>query len=519
MESDNTKASPLKSGYAASADPEVDMDKGQVALAGIPDMHLKRNFSIVSIIALGYNNTNSWVAIATSFAIAIQSGGAVSLLYGILLVTAAMFCTGVTLAELASVYPTAGGQYHFTSILAPKRWSRGLSYFSGMAAVFAWVTLGASIALAGTEALLAIVIRWQPSYEAQSWHYFLVYQLLNAVMVIYNIFLTNKTLWVYNLGFILSISTFLAIIIACPVRSSAHVNTSKTWSQFVNGSGGWPDGISFLTGLSTPQFMFSGLDAALHLAEECLEPARIVPKALLVTVIVGLLTGFPFAIAILYSYDNIEASLTTPTGFPIYFIWEKATRSPTAATVFMVALFVVSFVALNAVHQTASRLTWSFARDDALFFSSRLSSIHPTLGVPVWAILLDGAAVLLVGIVYVCSTTAIIAFNAFISTTVVVAQISYAIPALLLLFGGRSPQYLPPDRPFKVPNMLGYVCNVVCVIWAIILTIFFCFPTEFPVTGSNMNYASVVLVVMLILGVGNWFAYAKRHYHGPRLDI
>ena len=61
--------------------------------------------------------------------------------------------------------------------------------------------------------------------------------------------------------------------------------------------------------------MFSGLDAALHLAEECLEPARIVPKALLVTVIVGLLTGFPFAVAILYSYDDIEASLTTPTGY------------------------------------------------------------------------------------------------------------------------------------------------------------------------------------------------------------
>lgn len=117
---------------------------------------------------------------------------------------------------------------------------------------------------------------------------------------------------------ILSISTFLAIIITCPVRSSAKVNTSETWSQFVNGSGGWPDGISFLTGLSTPQFMFSGLDAALHLAEECLEPARIVPKALIVTVTVGLLTGFPFAIAILYSYSNVESSLSTPTGY-VYF--------------------------------------------------------------------------------------------------------------------------------------------------------------------------------------------------------
>jgi hypothetical protein len=91
--------------------------------------------------------------------------------------------------------------------------------------------------------------------------------------------------------------------------------------------------------------------------------------------------------------------------FPIYFIMESAARSPAAATVFMAALFVVSCVALTAVHQTASRLTWSFARDEALFFSSRLSKIHPSLGVPVLALILNGILVLLVGIVYIISTT------------------------------------------------------------------------------------------------------------------
>lgn len=84
---------------------------------------------------------------------------------------------------------------------------------------------------------------------------------------------------------------------------------------------------------------------------------------------------------------------------------ESAARSPAAATVFMAALFVVSCVALTAVHQTASRLTWSFARDEALFFSSRLSKIHPSLGVPVLALILNGILVLLVGIVYIISTT------------------------------------------------------------------------------------------------------------------
>jgi choline transport protein len=182
-----------------NGNPEIELATGQVVM-GLLDMPMKRKFGILSIIAVGYNISNSWVAIATSFAIAVQSGGAVSLLYGIVAVTVAMLCTGVTLAELASVYPTAGGQYHFTSILASERWSRGLSYFSGLAAVFSWITLAASIAVASTQALVAVVIRWQPEYVPHAWHYFLVYQLFNVVMVVYNIFLTNRTLWVYNAG-------------------------------------------------------------------------------------------------------------------------------------------------------------------------------------------------------------------------------------------------------------------------------------------------------------------------------
>jgi choline transport protein len=316
--------------------PEIELATGQVVM-GLPDTPMKRKFSILSIIAVGYNISNSWVAIATSFAIAVQSGGAVSLLYGIVTVTVAMLCTGVTLAELASVYPTAGGQYHFTSILASERWSRGLSYFSGLAAVFSWITLAASIAVASTQALMAVVIRWQPEYVPQAWHYFLVYQLFNIVMVVYNIFLTNRTLWVYNAGctspatslltipcslrpmltsstVLLSLGTFLAITITCPARSHTEVDSWAIWTQFTNGSGGWPNGISFLTGLSTPQFMLSGLDATLHLAEECLEPERIVPKAVLVTVVVGFLTAFPFSIAVIYSYRDVESSLSSPTG-------------------------------------------------------------------------------------------------------------------------------------------------------------------------------------------------------------
>ncbi|KAL2817428.1 amino acid/polyamine transporter I [Aspergillus cavernicola] len=512
---EESKPSTLKPNNGNAHASDTEMVKGEVGIVGQLGMPMKRKFNFLSIVAVGYNISNSWVAIAASFAIAIQSGGAVSLLYGIILVTFAMLCTGVTLAELASVYPTAGGQYHFTSILASRRWSRGLSYFSGLAAIFSWICLGASIGLSGTNALMAIIIRWQPTYQPRTWHYFLVFQLFNVAIVLYNAFITNRTLWVHNIGFLLSISTFLVITITCPARSGVQVNSQEIWGTLINGSGGWPDGISFLTGLSTPQFMLSGLDATLHLAEECLEPERVVPKAILATVLVGFLTAFPFSIGIIYSTSDVAESLSTKTGFPIYHIWEKATHSPAASTVFMASLFLISCVAFNAVHQTASRLTWSFARDEALFFSSKLSSVHPTLGIPLYALLLDGILVLLVGIVYVCSSTA---FNSFISTTVIVAQISYAIPSFLLILRRQDPHYLPSARPFKVPHILGYIANAVCVIWALVLTVFFCFPTTLPVTGGNMNYAAVVLVVMVLIGGGNWVWFARRFYHGPRLE-
>jgi choline transport protein len=74
----------------------------------------------------------------------------------------------------------------------------------------------------------------------------------------------------------------------------------------------------------------------------------------------------------------------------------------------MAALFVISCVAFNAVHQTASRLTWSFARDEALFYSRNLSSIHSSLSIPLYALILNGVCVFLVGIVYLCSSTGMV---------------------------------------------------------------------------------------------------------------
>lgn len=69
---------------------------------------------------------DSWAGVAGTIALAISQGGPVTLIYGPILTLFLVGACALSLAELASVYPTAGGQYHWTSILAPKRVNRGM---------------------------------------------------------------------------------------------------------------------------------------------------------------------------------------------------------------------------------------------------------------------------------------------------------------------------------------------------------------------------------------------------------
>lgn len=86
----------------------------------------ERNLSSLDILSAGWNMCNSWASIAVSLAIGLSQGGPVTLIYGLILIVVIDGCVAATLAELASVYPTAGGQYHWTSILAPANFNKSL---------------------------------------------------------------------------------------------------------------------------------------------------------------------------------------------------------------------------------------------------------------------------------------------------------------------------------------------------------------------------------------------------------
>lgn len=146
-------------------------------------------------------------------------------------------------------------------------------------------------------------------------------------------------------------------------------------------------------------------------------------------------------------------------------------------------LLLIALFALNACQQATSRLTWAFARDNALLGSRYLGQVHSTLQVPVWALLVDALVIFIIGCIYLGSSTA---FNAFIASGLLLQQCSFAFPAALLLYHRRSESVLPRGRHVRL-GIFGWIANIVTVLFAVLTTVVYCFPVVLPATGSSMS--------------------------------
>lgn len=131
----------------------VDVDALKLAEMGYTQ-DMKRNYSVWSVLGVGFSLTNSWYGISAALVTGISSGGPLLIIYGIILIALISICVGVSLSELASALPNAGGQYFWANELAPKRYANFASYLTGW---FAWagsIFTSASIALATGSALV-----------------------------------------------------------------------------------------------------------------------------------------------------------------------------------------------------------------------------------------------------------------------------------------------------------------------------------------------------------------------------
>lgn len=85
-----------------------------------------KKFGTLNIIAAAFNICQAWASIGATFALSIEHGGSTTIIYGSIVIFLVYSAIALSLAELAARYPTAGGQYHWTAILAPEPFKRQL---------------------------------------------------------------------------------------------------------------------------------------------------------------------------------------------------------------------------------------------------------------------------------------------------------------------------------------------------------------------------------------------------------
>lgn len=61
-------------------------------------------------------------------------------------------------------------------------------------------------------------------------------------------------------------------------------------------------------------------------------------------------------------------------------------------------------------------------------------------------------------------------------------------------------------------EFLGQTLNIISVYWCCFIIVWLKFPTYYPVTSSNMNYASVVLGITFIIAELIWTFYSRKFY-------
>lgn len=360
----------------------LDADALKLAEMGyVQDM--RRNFSVWSVLGVGFSLTNSWFGISAAMVAGINSGGPVLLIYGIIAIFLVSNCVGISLSELASAFPNAGGQYFWANELAPKKYANFASYATGW---FAWagaIFTSASVSLAMGSAAVGCYQLLHPDFVIAPWHVIIAYQLFNGFAFLFNTYgkllpaISSSTLYI-------SLVSFLVILITVPARAPSHNNAKFVFATFVNSTGWENNAIAFIVGLINTNWAFACLDCATHMAEEVARPEKMIPIAIMGTVYIGFGTAWFFAISMMFSLTDLATVTATPTYVPILEIFNQAVGQ--AGAVALEALIIATGTGcLVACHTWQSRLCWSFARDGGLPGSKWLKQVHPKLEVPLIA--------------------------------------------------------------------------------------------------------------------------------------
>ncbi|KAL4924005.1 putative GABA permease [Aspergillus undulatus] len=502
----------MKSGSAVRSEPAGSGNIAHESVSYRQKQQLERYLNFFSSLAFSATLLATWESAGGSIQAGLANGGPAGIVYGIILSTVGNVAIACSLAELASIHPTAGAQYHWSFFLA-SRGRRFISFFQGWVTVFSWSALVCIAPFFIGNQIQGMVKLAHPDYEMERWRGTLLMWAVALIPIIINVF-ARRVLGGIEVAAGIMHVVFLPVTIAVFVILAPRNPNSFVWETFVTGLVGWKNpGASFSIGLLGVITPLAGVDGVIHMAEEVKNAKTVVPRSMIYGTIINGSMAFCYLIAILYCMGDYTEALMSPTGYPIITIAYQATGSLPATFVLMAMGMVPGWIAFFNGLASVTRLAWAFARDNGLPFSDYFARVDPRYKIPLRALFLVASILVALSFIQIGSTSA---FNAILSLSTLGLYISYLIPLWLLVFKRLTAPHDIPKGTFNLGKW-GLPINLLAILFATYFAIFLPFPAELPVTGENMNYAGPVLGFVMLFACADWLVRGRFKWEGPTM--
>ena len=396
---------------------------------------LKRVLGFWTILSLAIG---SIMGTGLFFGTSIASGysGNASILAWVILSLIAIYIS-LYFAELASMFPKAGGVYEFSK----HAYSRFFSFIMGWTA---WIVGNLTTAL-----LVVAAIDYLLPDPSNLWVKFAVSVLLIIILNAVAYFGIEASAFVLVIFAVVSVSVLLSLIIP-GIFSINHSNYSPF---FVFGAS------SILVTIFYIAESFFGWESATYLAEETQNPEKIIPKAIIIgTVIVGILGISITAV----SLGVIPWRALAGSAAPLALVSAELLGN-FGTKLINIGIFVTLIGSVAGSVITMPRLILALARDK--LFISQFSDIHDKFKTPYKAIIFQTIVSLLVFAM---------AFGRYSSLLVLLLPLGFVMYLFIILsvpiLRKKEPR---AKRGFKVPFVhLGTFIIAIFIIGVIFIWIF-----------------------------------------------
>jgi amino acid transporter len=507
--------------------PSADTDRDRLHELGYAQ-ELNRKWSWFTNFAVSFTIISILTGGITTFYLPIYAGGPLAATMSWIVIGSFTLLVAMSMAEICSAYPTAGGLYYWSAKLARKN-APAWSWFTGWFNLVGQVAITASIDFGLATVLNFLITSYiSDNLLTARWILFtyacvlVLHGLINTFRVSLVGLLNDISVWWHVAG----VAIIVAALAILPEshQSAGFIFESKNLT-------GWDfPGVGlyvFFIGMLIAQYTITGFDASAHLTEETHDAEVAGSKAMIRAVYISAIFGLLLTLAMLYAipkaggYDKLAATVPALTMGPQLFI--DAIGPAGGKALILISIVAQLFCGMASVTAN-SRMIYAFSRDGAVPGHRLWHRINPRTRTPTNSVWLAVGLAFLLGVPSLYQNAGFsVAFFAIVSIGTVGLYVAYIIPVFLRL---RDPDFRPGRWNLgRWSKLVGWTA----VAWVVFVSIVFFLPQFYPwlpgqeVDGvnvglNNFNWSGPLMVLIFVI-IGAWWLLSARHwFKGPQVQ-